>query len=141
MGLGLAPLTLVKTCPRYYGICLSQNYDYRHIDARAANDKVSAGQLVRDQATWLMQQDDIIPTQGPLVKETPVHFKLSRNDVAELDKVQVIFVATAVTDPPSNLRELSKGMLAISHPHIVTNFLGHRAQRDHQVECRYPIHT
>jgi hypothetical protein len=73
------------------------------------NDDFSGEKIVRNQVNWLIRQDDLIPNNRPLVKETRLDFRLTSRDFDELDIVKVVFVATDELDPPRNIKELPHG--------------------------------
>lgn len=108
MGLGMEGASKVRTCPRHYGVCISQSLDYRHVHQQGVRDEFHGGLMVRDVAVFLIRQGDIILKDKPLTAETTINFRLTSRDRDELEKVQAVFVATDIPQPSSNFRDIAE---------------------------------
>lgn len=102
--MGMEVAAKVRPCPRHYGICVSQIYD-----ELTDVDRSSRRQVVTEQLVWLVRRGDLILPDEPIrsrldleCRFTPKHLNLGK-------VMRILFVASAMDNPPSTVAELSKG--------------------------------
>lgn len=105
----------VSQAQRNYGTSTSQIYEaYKFGNANVVTNKYTGREMVRDPISWLIQQGDLIPTDGGLKKYYAVECTFGRKDHDNDGLVRITFVVVrmgekgAVNDAPVRLSEVDK---------------------------------
>lgn len=121
MGIGADEPAKVKSCPRHYGICASQIYaDWKHDSRHAVEDRFHGRQVVPEQLIWLVRQGDVILPDEPIVSIFDVECRFASLE----QSIRIIFVASAIEDPPSDLGNLPRGTAYLPYFTLCNQFLG-----------------
>lgn len=101
--MGMEVAAKVNSCPRHYGICVSQIY------AELTDvDRSSRRQVVTEQLVWLVRRGDLILPDEPVVSRFDLECRFTSKHLDLGKSMRIIFVASAIDNPPSRLTELPK---------------------------------
>ncbi|KAI9777865.1 MAG: hypothetical protein M1839_008542 [Geoglossum umbratile] len=140
MGIGADMPYRLRSCPRHYGVCVSQIYaDWAHDSARVVIDEFHGRQVVRDQLIWLVQRGDVILPDKPVVSTFSIGYRFTPRHLELGESVRMVIVATALERPPSNLSDLPRGKEYLTCPHSLQSILEclHQGQQTYQNEVAY----
>ncbi|KAI9786203.1 MAG: hypothetical protein M1839_007613 [Geoglossum umbratile] len=116
MGIGMDVPARLRSCPRHYGICLSQIYaDWRHDGAEAVADWFHGRQVVPRQLIWLVQRGDVILPDGPIVSTYSIDWKFTPKHLESGQSVQMTVAATALEIAPTNMSSLPRDQNEVVH--------------------------
>ncbi|KAH0537284.1 hypothetical protein FGG08_005909 [Glutinoglossum americanum] len=114
MGIGMDVPVPVMSCPRHYGICISQVYaDWMHNGETTVIDSFNRRQVVPKQLIWLVRRGDVILPGRPIVSTFSTDCKFTRRHLELGESVRMTVVATAIENPPSNLSDLPRDLNSI----------------------------
>lgn len=104
MGIGVETAAIVHSCPRHYGICVSQIY------AELTNvNQPSRRQKVTEQLVWLVRKRDLILPDEPIVLVFDLECRFTSKHLSLGKNMRIIFVASDIDNPPFSLAELPRG--------------------------------
>lgn len=101
--MGMEVAAKANSCPRHYGICVSQIY------AELTDvDRPSRRPVVTEQLVWLVRRGDLILPDEPIVSRLDLECRFTSKHLNLGESMRIIFVASAIDNPPSTLAELSQ---------------------------------
>ena len=123
MGIGMDVAPKLTTCPRHYGLCVSQKHaDWKHDSDNTVTDKYHGRQIIPDQLVWLIRKGDVILPDKPIVSTFVITCKFTKEALKTGGTVRITFVATDEEPPPSNLSKLPRGTVYLFfHASIVNS--------------------
>lgn len=112
LGMGRDPPIRVNLCPRHYGICLTRGYkEWRDDGQDIVKHRFTKEAVVEGQVIWLVRRGDVILPETPIKVERPFHFSISKSQYKSRVLRTTTFVASPLDEVPSNLSDISRGML------------------------------
>jgi hypothetical protein len=89
---------------------VSQIYaDWRHTGETTVRDKFHGRAVVPQQLIWLVRKGDVILPDTPLKTSFTVNCRFTQANIDGGESARVVFVATALEEPPTNFSDLPKG--------------------------------
>lgn len=101
--MGMEVAAKVNSCPRHYGICVSQIY------AELTDvDRSSRRQVVTKQLVWLVRRGDVILPGEPIKSKFDLECRFTSKHLKLGKSMRITFVASGIDNPPSSLAELPR---------------------------------
>jgi hypothetical protein len=140
IGIGMSKAPTIKSCLRHYGICVTHRYEeWRHDAAEVTQDTYRGVRVVRDQLLWLVKQGDAILPAQPIYKTIQIEADFTQQQLDQGSTISLVFAATNVPIPPSNLRDLPRGQSLIFQSHVPLSTIAFTSSK--AISCRVTIST
>lgn len=102
--MGMKVAAQVNSCPRHYGICVSQIY------AELTDvERFSRRQIVTEQLVWLVRRGDLILPDECVLSRFDLECRFTSKHLNLGKSMRIIFVASTIDNPPSRLAKLPRG--------------------------------
>lgn len=110
MGIGMSIPSKLNSCPRHYGVCVSDAYaEYKQDAENVVIDRFSGLPVIPSRLFWLIRKGDVILPEVPITCSFNVTSRFLSKHPDSGGKVRITFISTALDNTPTILPNLPRG--------------------------------